>query len=150
MYSRDELFLHSLECYFGVYFPRCFTTWEINTKITLSWALKQFITRVHTLFSIYMTIYLNLRWKVGGTKCSLCVLCEPAGLFDYFHIDGLLQARHNSRGLAQRPVTWSFDVSFDLCLNKQLSAQSRCRWFEMPSCSLWCYCNHISSSCCNE
>ena len=24
MYSCDELFLHSLECYFGVYCPRCF------------------------------------------------------------------------------------------------------------------------------
>ena len=27
---------------------------EINTKITLSWAHKQFATRVHTLFSIYV------------------------------------------------------------------------------------------------
>ena len=33
MYSRDELFLGSLECYFGIYFPRCFATREINTKI---------------------------------------------------------------------------------------------------------------------
>ena len=53
MYSRDEPFLRSLECYFGIYFPRCFATREISTKITLSWALKRFITRVHTLFSIY-------------------------------------------------------------------------------------------------
>ena len=53
MYSREELFLRSLECYFGVYFPRCFATREKNTKITLSWALKQFVTRVHTLFSIF-------------------------------------------------------------------------------------------------
>ena len=51
-HSRDELFLRSLECYFCVYFPRCFATREINTKITLSWAPKQFVTRVHTLFSI--------------------------------------------------------------------------------------------------
>ena len=36
-----------------VYFPRCFATREINTKITLSWALKQFVTRVHTFFSIW-------------------------------------------------------------------------------------------------
>ena len=49
--SRDELFVRSLECYFGVYLPRCFATGEINSKITLSWALKQFVTRVHTLFS---------------------------------------------------------------------------------------------------
>ena len=29
-------------------------TREINTKITLSWAYKQFATRVHTLFSMYI------------------------------------------------------------------------------------------------
>ena len=28
----------------------------INTKITLSWALKQFVTRVHRLFSIYPSV----------------------------------------------------------------------------------------------
>ena len=32
--------------------PRCCTTREINTKITLSWAHKQFPTWVHTLFSM--------------------------------------------------------------------------------------------------
>ena len=41
---------------FGVYFPRCFTTQEINTKINLSWALKQFVTRVHTLFTLSSVI----------------------------------------------------------------------------------------------
>ena len=30
----------------------CFATWEINTKFTRSWALKQFVTRVLTLFFI--------------------------------------------------------------------------------------------------
>ena len=44
---------------------------------------------------------------------------------------------------AQRPVTRSFDVFFDLDLNKQLSKQSRCWWFEMPSCPLWRHCNDI-------
>ena len=37
----------------------------------------------------------------------------------------------------QRPVTLSFDVSFDLRLNKCLSKQSRGWWFETPSRSLW-------------
>ena len=41
----------------------------------------------------------------------------------------------------QRPVTRSFDVFFDLHLNKQLSKQSRGWWFETPSGSLWCKCN---------
>ena len=38
---------------------------------------------------------------------------------------------------AQRPVTQSFDVFFDLCLNKWLSKQWWGWWFEMPSHSLW-------------
>ena len=42
---------------------------------------------------------------------------------------------------AQRPVTRSFDVFFDLHLNKLLSKQSWGWWFETPSCSLWCHCN---------
>ena len=38
---------------------------------------------------------------------------------------------------AQRPVTRSFDVFFDLRLNKRLSKQPRGWWFETPPCSLW-------------
>ena len=44
---------------------------------------------------------------------------------------------------AQRPVTRSFDVFFDLCLNKRLSKQSWGWWFGTPSCSLWRHCNDI-------
>ena len=43
---------------------------------------------------------------------------------------------------SQRPVTWSFDVFFDLRLNKRLSKQLWGWWFEMPSCSLWHHCNY--------
>ena len=39
--------------------------------------------------------------------------------------------------LAQRPGTRSFDVFFDLRLNKPLSKQWRGWWFETPSRSLW-------------
>ena len=41
----------------------------------------------------------------------------------------------------QRPVTRSFDVFFDLRLNKQMSNQSWGWWFETPSWSLWRQCN---------
>ena len=37
----------------------------------------------------------------------------------------------------QRPVTQSFDVFFDLRLNKRLGKQPSGWWFEPPSCSLW-------------
>ena len=43
--------------------------------------------------------------------------------------------------LAQRPVTRSFDVFFDLRVNKRLSKQSWGWWFETPWSSLWRHCN---------
>ena len=44
---------------------------------------------------------------------------------------------------AQRPVTRSFDVFFDLRLNKRLSKQSRGWWFETLSRPLWRHYNAI-------
>ena len=43
----------------------------------------------------------------------------------------------------QRPMTQSFYIFFYLRLNKQLSKQSRRRWFETPSPSLSCHCNGL-------
>ena len=53
---------------------------------------------------------------------------------------------------AQRPVTRSFDVLFDLRLNKRLSKQSWGWWFETPSRPLWRHCNGtmgVHDSCSN-
>ena len=47
----------------------------------------------------------------------------------------------NSGFPSQRTVTRSFDIFFDLCIKKRLSKQSRRRWFETPSLSLWRYVN---------
>ena len=47
---------------------------------------------------------------------------------------------------AQRLVTRSFDVFFDLRLNKGLNKQSWGWWFETPSRSLWRYCNGVAHS----
>ena len=41
---------------------------------------------------------------------------------------------------SQRPVKWSFNVFFDLHLNKRLSKQLRRQWFGMPWYSLWRHC----------
>ena len=46
---------------------------------------------------------------------------------------------------AQRPVTWCFDVFFDLHPNKWLNKQWWGWWFEMPLRQLWCHCNGIAS-----
>ena len=44
---------------------------------------------------------------------------------------------------SQRPVTGSFGVFIDLRLHKRLSKQSRRRWFETQSRSLWRHCNNF-------
>ena len=60
-----------------------------------------------------------------------------------FSVTGLLGGEFNGHGEfpAQRPATRSFDVFFDMRLNKRLSKQSWGWWFETPSCSLWRHCN---------
>ena len=52
----------------------------------------------------------------------------------------------NGEFSSHRPVTRSFDVFFDLRLNRQLSKQSRRRWFETPSRSLWRHCSVVGGS----
>ena len=49
---------------------------------------------------------------------------------------------------AQRPVTQSFDVFFDLRLNKRLSKQSWGWWTETPSRSLWRHSNENTGETC--
>ena len=46
--------------------------------------------------------------------------------------------------LTQRPVTRSFDVFFDLHLNKRLRKQSWGWWFETLSFALWRHCNEVT------
>ena len=86
MYSSDELFQHSREGYFGVYFPSCEATREINIKITLVWVQKQLDTRIHTLFYFlhdinnpYMMIKTTIfthRPHVSLTLFSFCWWCH--------------------------------------------------------------------------
>ena len=70
------------------------------------------------------------------------------------HHDGVIKWKHfpflalcagnspvNGKFPAQRLVTRSFDVFFDLHPNKRLSKQSRGWWFETPPCPLWRHCN---------
>ena len=56
-----------------------------------------------------------------------------------FRVTGLLCGEFTGPGefLAQRPVTRSFDVYFDLRPNERLSKQSWGWWFETLSRSLW-------------
>ena len=50
----------------------------------------------------------------------------------------------------QRPVTRSFDVFFDLHLDKRLSKQSWGWWFKTSSRPLWRHCNDVLASSCKD
>ena len=54
---------------------------------------------------------------------------------------------HRSLVNSPLPVTRSFDVFFDLRLNKRLSKQSWGWWFETQSLSLWRHCNATDNVC---
>ena len=58
----------------------------------------------------------------NGNISALLVLCE-------------------GESTGHRPEMRGFDVSFDPCMNKRLSKQPRCRWFETSSRSFWRHCN---------
>ena len=62
-----------------------------------------------------------------------------------FRVTGHLCGEFTSPGdfPAQRPVTRSFDVFFNLPLNKRLTKQPWDWWFEAPSWSLWRQCNAV-------
>ena len=62
---------------------------------------------------------------------------------DIFRVTGPLCGEFTGPGEfpTQRPVTRSFDVFFDLRLNKRLSKQPRGWWFQTQLWSLWRHCN---------
>ena len=93
-------------------------------------------------------------WEVSQTKrCGQKLLhhCWYQTMMtssngNIFRVTGPLCGEYTGPGEfpTQRPVTRSFDVFFDLRLNKGLSKQSWGWWFETPSGPLWRQCNVIS------
>ena len=68
---------------------------------------------------------------------------DDVSKWKHFRVTGPLWGEFTGPGefTTQRPVTRSFDVFFDLRLNKRFSKQPWGWWFEMPSWSLWSHCN---------
>ena len=69
-----------------------------------------------------------------------CMMTSSNG--NIFWVSGLL-CREFTGHLTKGLVTQSFDVFFDLHLNKQFSKHSKCQWFKKPVRSLWCHSNDI-------
>ena len=87
-----------------------------------------------------------------STKFMACRHCNWYGYMmtssngNIFRVTGPLCGEFTGLGEfpTQRPVTRSFDVFFDLSLNKRLSKQPWGWCFETPSCPLWRYFNNVS------
>ena len=82
-------------------------------------------------YGIWLLIRVSMDWiKVTwwhhqmGTFSLLLALCEGNPLIPSW-----------------RPVIWSFDVFFDVFMNKWLNKQWSCQVFKTPWCSLWLQCN---------
>ena len=80
-------------------------------------------------------------WPVTVRCCRSRMMTSPNG--NIFRVTSHLCRNSSVPGEfpTQRPVTRSFDVFFDLHLNKRLSKQWWGWWFEMLSCPLWRHCN---------
>ena len=109
--------------------PIKFTRYCLTHLISkFSWALRSFEicwVRHYIVHKVLFGTWWRLQMETFSTLLALCEGNSPVtGEFP-----------------SQRPVTWSFDVFFDLRLNNRLSKPSRRRWFEMPLHPLWHHCN---------
>ena len=85
--------------------------------------------------------YLVLTGEISGVFWRLNMMTSSNG--NIFRVTGPLCGEFTGEFPSQRSVTQSFDAFFDLRQNKRLSKQSRRRWFETPSRSLWRHCNYF-------
>ena len=99
-------------------------------------------TAVHRKMRDYLVICCVV-FCIGSGGCYPHLMMTSSIGNNIFRVTGHLCGEFIGPGEfpAQRPVTRSFDVFFDLRLNKWLSKQSWGWWFEMLPCPLWCHCN---------
>ena len=91
-------------------------------------------------------ITLLWKWPWRYTFCTTChddvIKWKPFPRY-WPYVRGIHRSSVNS--LQKGLVTRSFDVFFDLCLNKRLSKQSWGWWFETPSRSSWRHRNALEN-----
>ena len=95
----------------------------------------------------YIPLNINRVWFHFGWLCSYHHMIMSSNE-NIFRVTGLCEGNSPVTGEfpAQRPVTRSFDIFFDLCLNNGWpNNQSWSWWFEMPSHPLWHHCNESYS-----
>ena len=97
------------------------------------------IIRVDGHREVFICLFFWLGWQVDSYHGKRIDLMMTSSNGNIFRVTGPLCGEFTGPGEfpTQRPVTRSFDVLFDLRLNKRLSKQPWGWWFETPSWSLW-------------
>ena len=125
-------------------------TLVLNMTISISG-----FSSVGILFSrVYMLILWVIRCRISNytqsISCNVITYLQRIHMMtssngNIFRVTGPLCREFTGPGEfpTQRPVTRSFDVFFDLRLNKWLSKQPWSWWFETLSWSLWRQCNEL-------
>ena len=96
---------------------------------------------VHRIWSPFKTRFNTMRHFWARSQWTISEIIHQMESFSAL----LVVCEGNSRVTdgfpSQRPVMRSFDVVFDLRLNKRLSKQSSRKWIETRSRSLWLHCD---------
>ena len=93
---------------------------------------------IYTLYAIWITaLCYEMKYIILLIAVLLLLYIMTSSNGNIFGVTGHLCGAFPP----ERPVTRSFDIFFDLRLNKRLSKQSWGWWFETLSCPLWRNCN---------
>ena len=121
-----------------IIFSKYKTNWLISADDVISYAIL-----IYKIDIIWWRCdgHMKFESKIGQTKWGMAMMTSSNG--NIFRVTGHLCGEFTGPGEfpAQRPVRRSFDVFFDISLNKRLSKQTRGWWFETQSRPLWRHCN---------
>ena len=114
-----------LNNWLGLLLPSISIIWALYTKLNI-------INRIVPGLAIDLLVVLE-------ASCMAVHFMMTSSNRNIFRVTGPLCGEFTAPGEfpAQRPVTRSFGVFFDLRLNKRLSKQPWGWWFETPAWSLW-------------
>ena len=114
---------------------------EVSTLIMLRLILEWGLLKLHVfIFPLRKFSYPPHNEFVGGILVSLGLSTWRRHQMETFSSVLAICAGNSpitGEFPTQRPVMWSFDVFFDLCLNERLGKQSWGWWFETPLCPFW-------------
>ena len=128
--------------------------WILSLKLAAISPIKCYIISnispllINTLFRGSQDWLLSLRHNFHGTPALGIITGNGMMTSSHGRIFALLAFCAGNSPVTgefsvQRPVTRSFDIFFDLRVSKRLNKQSKRRWFETPSRSLWRHCNWL-------